>query len=147
MKLRMVRCLIVLAVWLSATLVSGAQLKTQIITSTGSSLVITVPEGHFLRISNFTQEGGSARGVVAATINGRTVNVLTASQVNVASLATPPEFINRVVVAGPATVTIAPVPGATLTISYRKVRDGDLASATPTPTATPTPIATPTPTP
>jgi hypothetical protein len=56
-----------------------------------------------------------------------------------------PEIINRVVIAGPATVTINPVANATLTITYRKLREG--APITPTPAATPTPTATPTATP
>jgi hypothetical protein len=94
---------------------------------------------------NFTQEGGTARGTVAVTVDGQTANVLTASQINATSVAVVPEIINRVVIAGPATVTINPVANATLTITYRKLREG--APITPTPAATPTPTATPTATP
>jgi hypothetical protein len=129
--------------------------RTEIITSTSSPLVINVADAVFLKISNFTQEGGSARGTVTVTINGQSANVLTASQINTTSLATPLEEINRVVIAGPATVTVAPVPGATLFITFRREREREgksqPAAPTPTPTATatatPTPTATPTATP
>lgn len=121
---------------------------TKIIGTGDSPLVLTVAENVFLQIRNFTQEGGSARGTVNVTINGVPANILTASQINSTSLLLAPEVINRVVIAGPATVTVSPVPGATLTITYRKLREGaPLLSPTPTPTATATPTATPTPTP
>jgi hypothetical protein len=81
-----------------------------------------------------------------ATVDDQTVNVLSASQVSGTSLATAPEVINRVVIAGPAIVTVNPVAGAVLTITYQKVREGaPLATPSPTATATatPTPTATP----
>jgi hypothetical protein len=121
----------------------GGPFHTRIISATGEPVTITVPGNVFLQIRNFTQEGGSARGTVMATINGETANVVAASQITTATT-TPVEFINRVVVAGPAIVTVEPVPGATLTITYRKVREAE-PLLEPTPTATPT--ATPTPTP
>jgi len=114
---------------------------TKIITT--EPLQIVVPENVFLQIRNFTQEGGGTRATVMATIDGETANVVAASQINTATT-TPVEFINRVVVAGPAIVTVDPVLGATLTITYRKVRDGE---PQPIPTPTPTPTATPSPTP
>jgi hypothetical protein len=123
---------------------------TKIIGPSDSPLVLTVAENVFLQIRNFTQEGGSARGTVNVAINGVPANILTASQINSTSLLLAPEVINRVVIAGPATVTVSPVAGATLTITYRKLREGaPLLSPTPTPTATATatPTATPTPTP
>jgi hypothetical protein len=87
------------------------------------------------------------RGVVAVSANGgQTTNVLTAALID-ESVA--PESIKRVVVAGPAQVTVSPVAGATLFITY--IRVADEPDVTPTPTATvtptPTPTATPTPTP
>jgi len=121
---------------------------TKVITESDSPLVLSIAENVFLQIRNFTQQGGSTRGAVSATIDGQTVNVLTASQIDTSNLTVPPEFINRIVVAGPATVTVNPVAGATLTISYRKLREA-APEATPVPTAVPTatPTATPTPTP
>ena len=119
---------------------------TKVITSSDSPLTLTLAENVFLRIRNFTQEGGSARGTVTATVDDQTVNVLSASQIDGTSLAITPEVINRVVIAGPAIVTVNPVAGATLTITYQKVREGaPLATPTPVPTATatPTPTATP----
>jgi hypothetical protein len=117
---------------------------TRVITSSSDSLDLSIAENVFLQIRNFTQQGGTSRGVVSATINGQAVNVLTASQINSTSLAIAPEVINRVVIAGPATVTVTPVAGAILTITYRKVREGAPLS---TPAPTPTPTISPTPTP
>jgi hypothetical protein len=145
----------------AASFVFAGEFKSHIITS--SPLTITVQDDHFLRISNFTQQGGVDRGVVTVTINDQTANVLTASRVDTVSSGgvspTPLEAINRVVIAGPAQVTVAPVLGATLFITYRKLPEegkgtstvviAPTATATPTPTSTvsPTPTATPTPTP
>lgn len=126
--------------------VMAGPFHTKVITN--QPLVLSIAENVFLQIRNFTQEGGATRGTVTATIDGQTVNVLTASQINSADLATAPEFINRIVIAGPATVTVNPVADATLTISYRKLREGaPLATPAPTPVPTATPTATPTPTP
>ena len=118
---------------------------TKIIPSTGEPLTLTIAQNVFLRIRNFTQEGGVTRGTVMVTIGDETVNILNATQIsNNSNVATPPEVMNRVVIAGPAIVTINPVVGANLAITYQKVREG-APLATPAPTATPT--ATPTPTP
>jgi hypothetical protein len=81
------------------------------------------------------------------TVDGQTANVLTASQINTTSVAVVPEIINRIVIAGPATVTINPVADATLTITYRKLREGAPITLRPTATPTPTAPATATPTP
>ena len=145
----------------AASFAFAGEFKSHIITS--SPLTITVQDDHFLRISNFTQQGGVDRGVVTVTINDQTANVLTASRVDTISSGgvspTPLETINRVVIAGPAQVTVAPVLGATLFITYRKLPEEGkgtttvviaptpTATPTPTPTVTPTPTATPTPTP
>jgi hypothetical protein len=119
---------------------------TKIITSSDDPLVLSIAQNVFLQIRNFTQEGGSLRGTVSVTINGQAANVLSASQINSTSVVTAPEVINRVNVAGPATVTVNPVANATLVITYRKVREG-APLATPAPTATATPTPTPTATP
>lgn len=155
--------------WLLAFLFFGATafafagaFRSKIITS--SPLMITVPDDRFLRVWNFTQQGGVGRGVVSVTLeDGQTANVLVAARTDLSSSASvspsPPEVINRVTIAGPAQVTIAPVLGATLFITYRKGENESggtptnvvIVSPTPTPTptatSTPTPTATPTPTP
>jgi hypothetical protein len=127
--------------------VSAGPFHTKIITSSSEPLVLNLAENVFLQIKNFTQEGGSTRGTVAVTIDGQTANVLTASQINATTVTVVPEIINRVVIAGPATVTVQPLADATLTISYRKLREGAPITPTPTPTAIPTATPTPTPTP
>jgi hypothetical protein len=120
----------------------GGDFKTEIITS--APVTINVPDAHFLQIHKFTQEGGSQRGVVTVTTDAGTANVLTASVID--SGASPPsssdiqEFSGKITVAGPASVTVVPVSGATLFITYRKIAE---ATPTPTPTATPTPTPTP----
>jgi len=129
------------------TLVRAGEFNSVIIKETDSALTLDVPDHHFLRIRNFTQEGGSTRGVVTATVaNGVAQTAMVASLVDsgsVPSTAATPESIKKVVIAGPAQITIAPVPGATLFVTYRRA-----AEETPTPTATPTvtPTVTPTPT-
>src|SRR5260370_12399914 len=154
-----------LLIFLSAlTAFAAGEIKTVVITN--STFSLDVPDHHFLRIYNFTQEGGSTRGVVIAAAATPTATpiatptptamptptptatptplpgaVLTATIIDPAS---PPEFIKPVVVDGPAHVTVDPVPGAKLVLTYLKV-------AEPTPTPTPSPIsiatATPSPTP
>jgi hypothetical protein len=172
MKIFATRCLIVLVILAAASFAFANPFKSKI-TETSSPLLITVPDDHFLKITNFTQEGGVDRGVVIVTLEGETnetATVLAATRIDLstgAAAQNPPETIDRVVVAGPATVTVRPVAGATLFITYRKEpNDGGGGSnivfvsprpgttATPTPTATPpiifvspTPGATATPTP
>jgi hypothetical protein len=118
--------------------------------------MITVHDGQFLRVWNFTQQGGTDRGVVSVTLeDGQTANVLAASRTDLSSstsvTSSPPEVINRVTIAGPAQVTVAPVLGATLFITYRKGDNESGGTSTtvvvvsPTPTPTPTATATPTP--
>jgi hypothetical protein len=144
---QLLRIILVLsALWLGAHGVLAGPFHTRIIGSADEPLVIEVAGNVFLQIRNFTQEGGAARGSVTVTIGDQTANVLTASQINTTNLITPLETINRIVIAGPATVTVNPVVGANLTITYRKVREG-APIAVPTATPTPTPTATPTPTP
>ena len=127
--------------------------------------MITVPDNHFLKVTNFTQEGGVDRGVLTVTLNGQsdqtgqTANVLTASRIDSSTGSNsqnPPETINQVRIAGPAQVTVAPVLGATLFITFRKLpNEGGtgtsttivVVSPTPTPSVTPTPTVTPIPTP
>ena len=48
--------------------------KSKIITDNDSTLEITVPDDHFLKITNFTQDGGTDRAVVEVTLSGQTEN-------------------------------------------------------------------------
>ena len=109
------------------------------------TLSLDVPDAQFLTIRNFTQEGGTQRGVVTVTANGQTNNVLAAALID-QGLSVPPEFIKKVVIPGPAQITIAPVPGTTLFVTYRRGLEPQTPTPTPKPTATPTATATPTPT-
>jgi hypothetical protein len=114
-----------------------------------------------MKITNFTQEGGTDRGVVEVDLpfdspNGGSTNVLTATRIDLSTGAmaqNAPEISNRVTIAGPARVRISPVPGATLFITYRKERDegsggggGEGATPSPLPISSPTPGVTPSPT-
>jgi hypothetical protein len=157
MKILFGRFLVACILLVATSFVFAGELKSRIITS--SPLIITVPDNHFLKITNFTQEGGVDRGVVMVTLNGQTdqngqtgqtANVLTASRIDSSTGSAsqnPPEIINQARIAGPAQVTVAPVLGATLFITYRKLPNQGtststtvvVVSPTPTPTATPTP--------
>ncbi len=160
MKILFGRYLVACVLLGTTTFVFAGEFKSRIITS--SPLMITIPDNHFLKVSNFTQEGGADRGVLTVTLNdqtgqtGQTANVLTASRIDSSTggaSQNPPEIINRVIIAGPAQVTVAPVLGATLFITYRKLREEGTGTTTvviaptPTPAVTSTPTVTPTPTP
>jgi hypothetical protein len=101
--------------------------KSKIITGNDSTLVITVPGDHFMKITNFTQDGGTDRAVVEVTLpgdteNGGTTIVLTATRIDFSTGSNSqnsPEIGNQVTIAGPARVTVRPVVGAKLFISYR----------------------------
>jgi hypothetical protein len=151
----------VAAVFLAAAAVAVANpFKSKIITGNDSTLVITVPEDHFLKITNFTQEGGTERAVVTVKLGGESpgrTDVLTATRTDLSAgvnSQNAPEISNRVIIAGPAEVSVQPVVGAKLFISYRKERDegsgggggGGGASPTVIPIFSPTPGVTPTPT-
>ena len=156
MKIFAARCLIVLVILAAASFAFANPFKSKI-TGTSSPLVITVPDDHFLKITSFTQEGGVDRGVVSVTLTGDensgTANVLTATRVDLSTgmnAQNAPEIINRAIIAGPAQVTIAPVMGATLFITYRKESNegggggsNNIVSVSPTPGATATPIIFP----
>ena len=102
------------------------------------------------------------RGVVSVTLTGDnestgTANVLTATRIDLSTGANSqnfPEISSRVIIAGPAQVTVAPVTGATLLITYRKeANEGGggsnivFVSPTPPPFFSPTPGVSVTPTP
>ncbi len=127
MKILGVRFLVVFVLLAGASFAVANPFKSKIITGTSSTLQISVPSDHFLKITNFSQEGGTDRGVVAVTFNGEgssgTANVLTAIRIDFSTGGNAqnfPEIANKVIIAGPAEVTVAPVTGATLFITYRK---------------------------
>jgi hypothetical protein len=155
------RCLIALVMLAAASSAFAHPWKSKMITT--SPLMITVHDEEVLNIKNFSQEGGTQRGVVSVTFtgeNGGTANVVTAIRIDLSTGSNSqnfPEISNRTIIAGPAQVRVAPVAGATLYISYRKESNeggggsGIIVFVSPTPaaSATPTvfPIATPTATP
>ena len=152
----------VAAFFLAAAAVAFANpFKSKIISSDDGVFETTVPGDHFMKITNFTQDGGTDRAVVQVILpgdapNGGSTNVLTAARIDFstgANVQTAPEITNRVTIAGPAIVRIAPVVGAKIFITFRKERDegsggggGGGGSPTPIPPA-PTPTASPTCTP
>lgn len=160
MKMLAVR-FFVAAVFLGTAAVGFANpFKSKIITGNDSTLVITVPEDHFLKITNFTQDGGTERAVVTVKLGGESpgkTDVLTATRTDFSAgvnSQNSPEVANRVIIAGPAEVSIQPIVGAKLFITYRKERDegsqggggGGGASPTVIPIFSPTPGVTATPT-
>src|SRR5215472_4266968 len=78
----------VAALFLTAAAVAFANpFKSKIIQGNDSLLEITVPSDHFMKITNFTQDGGTDRAVVQVTLssdteNGGTTNVLTATRID-----------------------------------------------------------------
>src|SRR5678815_134767 len=165
MKMLAVRCLVAFTLLVAVTVAFANPFKSKIISSDDSVLEITVPGDHFMKITNFTQDGGlvTDRAVVEVTLpgdteNGGTTNVLTATRIDFSTgsnAQNAPEIGNRVTIAGPARVRIRPVVGAKLFITYKKERDegsgggGGGASPTAIPifSPTPTPTASPTCTP
>ena len=158
MKMLAIRYFVVLTFLAAAAVAFANPFKSKIITGNDSTLVITVPEDHFLKIANFTQEGGTERAVVTVKLGGESpgrADVLTATRTDLSTgvnAQNSPETNNRVIVAGPAEVSVQPVLGAKLFISYKKERDegsggGGGASPTAIPIVSPTPGVSPTPTP
>jgi len=162
MKMLAMRCLVALSLLVAAAVAFANPFKSKIISSDDSVLEITVPGDHFMKITNFTQDGGTDRAVVEVVLpgdaeNGGSTNVLTATRIDFstgANAQNAPEIGNRVTIAGPAIVKIRPIVGAKLFISYKKERDegseggggGGGGSPTAIPIFSPTPGVTPTPT-
>jgi hypothetical protein len=150
--------LFIAAFLLAAAAVAFANpFKSKIISGDDSLLEIIVPGDHVMKITNFTQEGGTDRAVVQVSLpgdapNGGATNVLTATRIDLstgANAQNAPEINNRVTIAGPAIVRIQPVVGAKLFITYRKERDegsggggGGGGSPTPIPIVNPSPTPT-----
>jgi len=160
MKMLAMRCLVALSLLVAAAVAFANPFKSKIISSDDSVLEITVPGDHFMKITNFTQDGGTDRAVVEVVLpgdaeNGGSTNVLTATRIDFstgANAQNAPEIGNRVTIAGPAIVKIRPIVGAKLFITYKKDRDegsgggGGGASPTVIPIFSPTPGVTPSPT-
>jgi hypothetical protein len=161
MKMLTVRVFVAAVFFATAAVGFANPFKSKIITGNDSTLVITVPDDHFLKITNFTQEGGTERAVITVKLGGESpgkTDVLAATRTDVSAgvnSQSAPEVANRVIIAGPAEVSVQPVVGAKLFITYRKERDegsgggGGGASPTAIPifSPTPTPTASPTCTP
>ena len=102
-KMHLSRSLVVFFL-LNAGVVFAGEFQSKVITT--SPLTITVPEDRFLRITNFTQEGGTDRGVVGVTLSGDTggtANVLTATRIDFSTGINSqnfPEIGNQAVIAG-----------------------------------------------
>src|SRR5438874_2654457 len=160
MKMLAMRCLVALSLLIAAAVAFANPFKSKIISSDDPVLEITVPGDHFMKITNFTQDGGTDRAVVEVVLpgdteNGGSTNILTATRIDFstgANAQNAPEIGNRVTIAGPAIVKITPIVGAKLFITYKKERDegsgggGGGASPTVIPIFSPTPGVTPTPT-
>jgi hypothetical protein len=160
MKMLAIRYFVGLTFLAAAAVVFANPFKSKIISSNDSALEIIVPDEHFMKITNFTQDGGTDRGVVQVflagdTPNGGSTNVLTATRIDLstgANAQNAPEISNRVTIQGPAKVRISPVLGAKLFITYRKERDagssggGGGGGGTPIPIFSATPGVTPSPT-
>ena len=159
MRIDLSRCVVAFLL-LQPGFVFAGGFQSKVITT--SPLTIAVPADRFLKITNFTQEGGTERAVVRVNLSGDSAggaNVLTAVRIDLSTGMNSqsfPEINNRVVIAGPADVRVAAVPGATLFFTYKKdLNEGGgeetatpgIASPTPAATATPsgTPSATPIP--
>src|SRR5690349_2660447 len=83
----------------TAAVAFAAPFKSKIIQSNDPVLEITVPDEHFMKITNFTQNGGTDRGIVEVVLpgdtqNGGSTNVLTATRIDLstgANAQNPPE--------------------------------------------------------
>jgi hypothetical protein len=64
MKMLAVRCLVALGLLAAVTVAFANPFKSKIISSDDSVLEIIVPGDHFMKITNFTQDGGTDRAVV-----------------------------------------------------------------------------------
>jgi hypothetical protein len=70
MKMLALRCLVALTLLVAVTVAFANPFKSKIISGTDSLLEIIVPSDHFMKITNFTQEGGTDRGVVEVDLPG-----------------------------------------------------------------------------
>ena len=105
--------------------VFAGDFKSAII-ATGDTLPtpIHVSGDQFLVIRNFTQDGGSTRGLVNVyqIATGLNANVLAAAIID-PNNPPPVEVINDIVIAGPANVSVSCGDGINCFITYRKGSD------------------------
>src|SRR6476660_3780761 len=112
MKMLTAQYFVALAFFAAAAVAFANPFKSKIISSDDSVLEITVPGDHFMKITNFSQDGGTDRAVVEVVLpgdteNGGSTNVLTAARIDLstgANVQNTPEIDNRVTIAGPAIV-------------------------------------------
>ena len=122
MKSLFPRLLAALFCFLFATIVFAGDFKSAIIAG-GDMLAapIHVSGDQFLVIRNFTQDGGTTRGLVNVYLiaTGQSANVLAATIID-QNNPPPLEVVNDVVIAGPANVTVTCGDGTNCFITYRK---------------------------
>ena len=85
MKTVTVRFFVAALFFAAAAIAFANPFKSKIVTGNDSTLAITVPGDHFLKITNFTQEGGTERGVIEVTLsgeNGGRTDVLSATRID-----------------------------------------------------------------
>src|SRR5438552_17892167 len=110
MKILLGRCTVAFCILGATTFVFAGEFKSKVVTS--SPLVITVPDNHLLKVTNFTQEGGVDRGVLTVTLTDETggkANVLAATRIDLSTgtaSKNPHAFINRVIIVGPTNVKV-----------------------------------------
>jgi hypothetical protein len=116
--------LIVLSTFSAAHSICAGPYKSSVLLPSASlSPALSVPEGRFLVIRDFTQNGGTIRGTVTVTVGNQMATVLTAAIVPADSTSSL-EPINSMVIAGPATVNVMCGSDAvTCFVSYRKEAD------------------------
>src|SRR6516164_5092916 len=90
MKTLTVRFFVAAVFLAAAAIIFANPFKSKIISTGDSVLEIIVPDDHFMKITNFTQEGGTDRGVVQVDLpfdspNGGSTNVLTATRIDLST--------------------------------------------------------------
>src|SRR5260370_13853837 len=126
MKRLAMRCLVALSLLIAVAVAFANPFKSKIISGDDPVVEITVPGDHFMKITNFTQDGGTDRAVVEVTLpgdteNGGTTNVLTATRIDFTTCSNAhnaPSIGNRVTISCPAMVSIRLVVGSVLFITF-----------------------------
>ena len=101
-----------------AHVLTAGPIHTAVIPTGGTTLTLTINSGRLLKIYDFVHDGSNA-GTAALTKNSQTGTIM--QSIAVAS----PEVHRTFLVAGPATVAIAPATSGTLTITYQFVDNTD----------------------
>src|SRR5260370_42526701 len=74
MKRLAMRCLVALSLLIAVAVAFANPFKSKIISGDDPVLEITVPGDHFMKITNFTQDGGTDRAVIETVLPGDTEN-------------------------------------------------------------------------